>query len=50
MFIIAMNVLRMIKMFGWEIKTKNKVSEKRESELVWVKKRYFLQLLFQIVK
>jgi len=31
-----MNVLRMIKMFGWERKIQQKVNERREEELVWV--------------
>jgi hypothetical protein len=42
---LDMNVLRMIKMFAWEAKVKEKMEEKREEELVWTKKRQFLQLV-----
>ena len=35
-FVAAMNVLRMIKMFGWERKIQEKVDERREVELGWV--------------
>jgi hypothetical protein len=40
-----MNVLRMIKLFAWEGKVKQRMYEKREDELLWTKKRQFLQLL-----
>ncbi|PVG02126.1 hypothetical protein CPB86DRAFT_772767 [Serendipita vermifera] len=40
-----MNVLRMIKLFAWESRVKQKVLEKREDELLWIKKRQLLQLL-----
>jgi hypothetical protein len=42
---IVMNVLRMIKLFAWETRVKQKVLEKREDELLWTKKRQLLQLL-----
>ncbi|KAJ7485533.1 P-loop containing nucleoside triphosphate hydrolase protein [Mycena latifolia] len=35
----TMNVLRMIKLFGWEEKMLARVNEKREEELVWIWKR-----------
>ncbi|KAJ7634724.1 P-loop containing nucleoside triphosphate hydrolase protein [Roridomyces roridus] len=35
----TMNVLRMIKLFGWEEKMLNRVNEKREAELHWIWKR-----------
>jgi len=35
----------MIKLFAWEGKVKEKMYEKREEELLWTKKRQFLQLL-----
>lgn len=31
-----MNVLRMIKMFGWERKIQSRIDEKREEELKWI--------------
>ncbi|KAG9103574.1 hypothetical protein FRC06_009826 [Ceratobasidium sp. 370] len=41
----SMNVIRMIKLFGWEKKIKGQVEEKREEELHWYKKRQFLGLV-----
>jgi len=41
----AMNVLRMIKLFGWENKMNAKISEKRDEELVWLRKRLILDLI-----
>ncbi|KAJ7104533.1 hypothetical protein B0H15DRAFT_810457 [Mycena belliarum] len=35
----TMNVLRMIKLFGWEEKMLARVNEKREDELTWIWKR-----------
>lgn len=40
----AMNVLRMIKLFGWENKMKSRIADKREEELKWIKKRQILDL------
>ncbi|KAG6885716.1 hypothetical protein C0993_010889 [Termitomyces sp. T159_Od127] len=41
----TMNVLRMIKLFGWEKKMEEKIAEKREKELVWIWKRQFLDMI-----
>lgn len=41
----VMNVLRMVKLFGWENKMKVKISEKRDEELVWLRKRLILDLI-----
>jgi uncharacterized membrane protein len=41
----AMNVMRMIKLFGWESESKKEISEKRDEELVWVKKTAILNLI-----
>ncbi|KAK0208414.1 hypothetical protein DFS33DRAFT_1411920 [Desarmillaria ectypa] len=41
----TMNMLRMIKLFGWETKMDDKIAEKREEELIWIKKRKILDLL-----
>ncbi|KAG8830089.1 hypothetical protein FRC17_005452 [Serendipita sp. 399] len=43
--IADINVLRMIKLFAWEGRVKQKMVERREDELLWTKKRQFLQLL-----
>jgi hypothetical protein len=40
-----MNVLRMVKLFGWEPKMIAKVKEKREEELKWICKRQILDLI-----
>lgn len=40
-----MNVLRMIKLFGWEKKMEEKIAQKREKELVWIWKRQFLDMI-----
>ena len=40
-----MNVIRMIKLFGWEPKVAAQLSEKREEELELVKKNKLLDLV-----
>ncbi|TFY61104.1 hypothetical protein EVG20_g7183 [Dentipellis fragilis] len=40
----TMNVLRMIKLFGWEPKTDARIADKREEELQWIKRRSFLEM------
>ncbi|KAJ7596755.1 P-loop containing nucleoside triphosphate hydrolase protein [Mycena floridula] len=40
----TLNLLRMIKLFGWSERTKEKISEKRNEELAWVWKRKILHL------
>jgi hypothetical protein len=47
---LAMNVLRMIKLFGWEKKMDERVSEKREAELKWIWRRQLLDLLSGTLK
>ncbi|KAI0052512.1 hypothetical protein FA95DRAFT_1675194 [Auriscalpium vulgare] len=41
----TMGVLRMIKLFGWEPKIDDKVAEKRDVELKFIKKRQLLNLV-----
>ncbi|KAG6919579.1 hypothetical protein DXG01_004242 [Tephrocybe rancida] len=41
----TMNVLRMIKLFGWEKKMDEKIAEKRDKELVWIWKRQILDMI-----
>ena len=48
--ILAMNVLRMVKLFGWEKKMDEKVSEKREAELKWIWRRQLLDLISSTLK
>lgn len=40
-----MNIIRMIKVFGWEKKMEEQISEKREEELVWLWKKQVLGLI-----
>ncbi|KAJ6521925.1 P-loop containing nucleoside triphosphate hydrolase protein [Mycena vulgaris] len=44
-----MNVLRMVKMFGWEKQMNEKIAEKREEELSWIWRRKLLDLASAIV-
>jgi hypothetical protein len=48
--LLVMQVIRMIKLFGWEKKMEENVYEKREEELVWIKKRQIIEVLSAIVK
>jgi len=41
----TMNVLRMVKLFGWESKMNEKIAGKREEELTWLWNRKVLDLL-----
>ncbi|KEP45171.1 ABC transporter, partial [Rhizoctonia solani 123E] len=41
----SMNVIRMIKLFGWEKKVVGQVEEKREEELIYYRKRQLLGLV-----
>lgn len=45
-----MGVVRMLKMFGWEAKMGKQLREKRDDELGWIKKRFYLSLLNNNVK
>ena len=45
-----MNVLRMVKLFGWEKKMDENIAEKRETELGWVRKRQVLDLINENLK
>ncbi|KAJ7818819.1 hypothetical protein B0H13DRAFT_2242056 [Mycena leptocephala] len=48
----AVNVLRMVKtkMFGWEEKMKARIRDKRDSELIWIRKRRAITLANYLVK
>lgn len=45
-----MNVIRMVKLFGWERKMNERVAEKREEELIWIWKRLLLDLATTTIK
>ncbi|KAJ7657324.1 P-loop containing nucleoside triphosphate hydrolase protein [Mycena polygramma] len=46
----AVNVLRMVKLFGWEEKMKARIAEKRDAELVWIRKKRVLDMVAGFVK
>ncbi|KAL0577586.1 hypothetical protein V5O48_004384, partial [Marasmius crinis-equi] len=41
----VVNVVRMIKLFGWEHKMASRIADRRAEELAWIKKRKYLDLL-----
>ncbi|KAG0697813.1 hypothetical protein DFH29DRAFT_984146 [Suillus ampliporus] len=45
----TMNVLRMIKLFGWEEKMDKRIGEKREVELIWTWKTKILELVNNVL-
>lgn len=45
-----MNVLRMVKLFGWESRVKTLLAEKRETELKIIWRRKLLELVGDILK
>lgn len=48
--VAVMNVLRMIKLFGWESRVRDEVAKKREEELQFVWKRRILTCVNSISK
>ncbi|KAF8994369.1 hypothetical protein BDZ89DRAFT_1123364 [Hymenopellis radicata] len=44
-----MNVLRMVKLFGWETRMDERITSKRENEMIWIKYRQLLDLLNEVV-
>lgn len=44
-----MNIIRSVKLFGWEKKISQLVYDKREDELYWMYKREFLALSNMLV-
>jgi hypothetical protein len=45
-----MNVIRMVKLFGWESKMTQRVADKREEELAWIWKLGVLGIANQVIK
>ena len=45
-----MNVIRMIKLFGWEPRVAERLADKRESELVFIRKYKILELINNNIK
>lgn len=48
--VLAINVIRMVKLFGWETQLSNQLAEKREVELRYVWKIKLLELLITCIK
>ena len=46
----VMNVIRMIKVFGWEKRIDEKIADKREEELAYQRKRVILEIISNILK
>ncbi|KAJ7700269.1 hypothetical protein B0H16DRAFT_1642910 [Mycena metata] len=46
----AVNVLRMVKLFGWEGKMQTRIDEKRDEELIYIRRRRVLDMLSNLVK
>lgn len=44
-----MNILRMVKLFGWMSFSEQQINEKREEELVWVKRAQLLNVFTIII-
>jgi len=44
-FLLVMSVIRMMKLFGWETKVNNLITEKRDAELALIKKRKLVNLI-----
>ena len=45
-----MNVIRMVKVFGWEKWIDEKIAGKREEELAYQRKRIILEIISNILK
>ena len=45
-----MNVIRMIKIFGWEKQIDEKIAGKREEELAYQRKSIMLEIISNILK
>ncbi|KAJ7690181.1 hypothetical protein B0H17DRAFT_1331449 [Mycena rosella] len=46
----AVNVLRMVKLFGWEGKMQDRIADKRDAELKWIRKRRILDTASNLIK
>lgn len=47
---VAMNVVRMVKLFGWEGKMAKRIGEQREKELHWVKRTQWLTVSIHLTQ
>ena len=49
-YLLALNVIRMVKFFGWEQRMAEQLNEKRMDELASVRKQKLLSLFNSVVK
>ncbi|KAJ7132157.1 multidrug resistance-associated ABC transporter [Mycena epipterygia] len=45
----AMSILRMVKLFGWELKMGDRIGGKRDAELIWMRKRRLWDLFSSLI-
>jgi hypothetical protein len=45
-----MNVIRMVKLFGWETQVKEKIADKREEEIKVIWRERVLELILDCIK
>ena len=45
-----MSVIRMVKLFGWEPRVADQLAEKRENELIFIRKYKILELINNNIK
>ena len=45
-----MGVIRMVKLFGWEPRVADQLAEKRENELIFIRKYKILELINNNIK
>jgi hypothetical protein len=48
--VAVMNVIRMIKLFGWESKMNERLADRREEELMWLWKQNLLEVANGLIK
>ena len=48
--VAGLNVVRMIKLFGWEARVAERIKSRREAELAFLRKTKFLELTNNIIK
>lgn len=46
----AVGIIRMIKLFGWERKMSERLAERREEELYWLRKENLLEIINSTIK
>lgn len=47
---LALSSIRMVKLFGWEGRINEQINERRNEELVYVRKLRFIEMANKIIK